>query len=341
MKQFFYYLTILLAITIVTSCEFEEPKDFVPDQEDASGNLLIINNSNERLVLYKDEYLVKKIPASASDFLVFIDNPDESTVQLDIYLWDDVKDDINNPNPSSAYKRWLVPLSSSTAIEEQATWHINGNTEYLNSATVNFSYFGGTEYNVNVFLNGINGAKILSLKPGDQYKRVGVDYGNFTVAYEYWVSNPNDNQAKDESKTVWIDKEEINGEEVSIWLVLNENRSDVTTIIPHNGVDAQKQSFYAYIKVTNDKANPVVIKAGDNYIENVCYLEGNKQNFSTIPSKGSTTFIMPISDINTLEETFILSAYDVEGRFVEEITFTLTEEESVSWMVDGIEDGTE
>ena len=64
MKRVVFYFSIL-ALIFMGSCEFIEdpPKEFVPDDSDPSGNLLIINNSTERLVLYVDEYMVKKIPA--------------------------------------------------------------------------------------------------------------------------------------------------------------------------------------------------------------------------------------------------------------------------------------
>ena len=339
MKQIFNYLTILLVAFSFTACEFEDiPKDFEPDDPDPTGNLRIINYSSQRLVLYKDEYLIKKIPASATDYLVFIENSDGGNVQLDLYLWEDVKDDVNNPDPSAAYKRWLVPLSPSTEVEQQCTWHIDSDNTYVDAATVNFSYFGGTDYFVDVYLNGSTGAKILTLKPGEQYKKVGVDYGNYSLAYKYWFSDQNNADLVDESKTVWIDSETINDQDVKIWLVLNENRSEVTTIVPHNGIDTEKKSYYGYIKITNDGATPVLIKAGDQPIEYVCYLDGNKTNYSTIPANSTTTFVMPITDDITMEESYILSAYDLEGRFIEESTITITEEETVPWLVDGVAD---
>ena len=342
MKQFFSFLTVLMAVLVVTSCEFEEPKEFVPDDSDASGNLLIINNSNERLVLYKDEYLVKKVPASATDYLVNIPNADEASVQLDIYLWDDVKDDINNPDPSAVYKRWLVPLSGSTDVETRSTWHIGMESDFTDVATVSFSYFGGTSYNADVYLNDKSGAKLLSLKPGDQYKKVGIDYGNYSILYRYWYSNPDDNQAIDEDKTVWVTKENINGQETDIWMVLNENRNEVTYIVPHNGVDTEKKSYYAYITITNMHYNPVVINNGDKLIEYTCFLDGgNKTNYSTISSSGKTTYVMPITDVNTLEETFILTARDLQGSWVESTSFTLTEGETAYWTVDGLDDTTD
>ena len=90
MKRVVLFLSFT-SLIFLGSCDWLEQdpaKDFVPDDPDPSGNLLIINNSTERLVLYKDEYMVKKIPASATDYLVYIPNPNESTIELDLYLWE-------------------------------------------------------------------------------------------------------------------------------------------------------------------------------------------------------------------------------------------------------------
>jgi hypothetical protein len=337
MKRVLFYLSFLTVI-FATSCEIidESSLDFTPDQPDASGNLLIINNSNEQLVLYKDQVVIKKIPASATDFLVYIANESEGTVQLDLYRWEDVAADVSNPDPALAFKRWLVPLANGTSVSDRATWHIGSDDTFIDVATANFSYFGGTSYFVDIFLNDRTGAKIMSMMPGQQYKKVGIDYGNYTLHYKYWYSNQNDNQAIDESKTTWVETETINGDEVNIWMVLNENRNDVTYIVPHNGIDTQKKSWYGNIKITNMHNIPVLISAGDKLIENVCYLDNiSKTNYSSIASLGSTTYVMPILSDDPMEETYILTARDVEGRYVEDISITVLPDETYEWIVDG------
>lgn len=337
MKRVLFYLSFL-SVIFATSCEIidETSSEFTPDQPDPSGNLLIINNSNEQLVLYKDQVLIKKIPASATDFLVYIPNESEGTIQLDLYRWDDVALDELNPDPALAYKRWLIPLSNSTSVADQATWHVGSDDTFIDVATVSFSYFGGTSYFVDIFLNDRTGAKIMSMIPGQQYKKVGIDYGNYTLHYKYWYSNQNDNQAIDESKTTWVETETINGEDVNIWMVLNENRNDVTYIVPHNGIDTQRKSWYGNIKITNMHSIPVVISAGDELIESVCYLDNiSKTNYSSIASLGTTTFVMPILNEEPMEETYILTARDVEGRFVEDITITVLPDSTFNWIVDG------
>lgn len=329
-------LLSFLAFLFATSCELvdDKPKDFVPDKPDESGNLLIMNNSGERLVLYKDEYIVKKIPASATDFLVHVDNPGEGTVQLDVYLWEDVKDDLNNPSPGDAYKTWLVPLANSDAVEERATWHLSGSAQYTDVATINFNYYGGTDNYVDVFLNGRTGAKVMTLAPGQQYKKVGVDYGNYTLHYNYWFSNQNDAVAKEERG--WIEKENINGEEKDIWLILNENRKDVTFVVPHLGAAANKGTKYANLKIKNTLSDPVQIYVGDKLIESLCYLEeGNAKNLSTIDYQGEYTFIMPITEEDAVERELTLTAKHLTtSEIMDQQTITVIADETVTWNVD-------
>lgn len=337
MKRVLFYVSFL-SLIFMGSCElFEEdpPRDFVPDDPDPSGNLLIINNSEQQLVLYKDEYIVKKIPASATDYLVNVPNPNESTIQLDLYRWEDVKDDPNNPDPSMIFKKWLVPLSNSTAVEERATWHISGANQYTNVATLNLSYYGGTDEFVDVYLNSRTGAKIMSLMPGQQDKKVGVDYGNYTLHYLYWFSDQNDNQAFEELG--WIEKQTIDGEEYDIWLILNENRKDVTMIVPHLGSAQSSGMKYGDLTITNMMPEPVQIFAGDKLIEDVCFLEnGLPENLSTLDVYGSYTYIMPIYGEDVMELDYILSAKHLtSGATVETATVTVLVDDSVEWIVDG------
>ena len=341
MKRVLVYLSFLSMI-FMGSCElFQEdpPKDFVPDSPDPSGNLLIINNSTQRLVLYKDEYIVKKIPASATDFLVYIPNPNESTIELDMYLWEDVMPDPNNPDPVKVFKKWLVPLSNSTNVEERATWHISGASQYTNVATLNLSYYGGTDEFVDVYLNSRTGAKIMSLMPGQQDKKVGIDYGNYTLHYLYWFSDQNNNEAFEELG--WIESQIIDGEEYPVWLVLNENRKDITIIVPHLGAAQSSGMKYGNLTITNMTPEPVQIYAGDKLIEDVCFLEnGLPENLSTIDRYGSYTFIMPVyGGEGVLDEDYILSAKHLtNATTIETAAVTVTADETVEWIVDGLPD---
>jgi hypothetical protein len=329
---------LFLSLLFMGSCELLQdnpPKEFVPDQPDLSGNLLIINNSGQRLVLYKDEFIVKKIPASATDYLINIPNPNEGTIELDLFLWDDVQANPNNPDPAKVFKKWLVPLANSTDIEERATWHISGATQYTNVATLNLSYYGGAEEFVDVYLNSRTGAKIASLMPGQQNKKVGVDYGNYTLHYLYWFSDQNSNQGFEELG--WIENQVIDSEEYPIWLVLNENRKDVTIIIPHMGSAQSSGMKYGNIRIKNLTPEPVQIFVGDKMIEDVCFLEsGIPENLSTLDSHGEYTYILPIYGEDVMEDDFLLSAKHLtNGSTIETATVTVYVDSLVYWMVDG------
>jgi len=289
-------------------------------------------------VLYKDEYVVKKIPASATDFLVNIPNPGEGTIELDLYLWEDVMLDPNNPDPAQVFKKWLVPLSNSTGIEERATWHISGATQYTNVATVNVSYYGGTDEFVDLFLNSRTGSKVMSLMPGQQDKKIGVDYGNYTLHYLYWFSDQNTSEGFEELG--WIESQIIEGEEYPVWLVLNENRKDITIIVPHLGAAQSTGMKYGSLTITNLTPEPVQIFAGDKLIEDVCFLEnGLPENLSTLDHNGSYTFIMPIYGEGVTDAEFILSAKHLtNGSTIENATITVTADSTVTWTVDGDDD---
>jgi hypothetical protein len=337
MKKNLLYL-LFMSLIFMSSCELfkdDPPKEFVPDEPDPSGNLLIINNSGQHLVLYKDEYIVKKIPASATDYLVNIPNPNEGTIELDLFLWEDVKADPNNPDPVKVFKKWLVPLANSTDIEERATWHISGATQYTNVATLNLSYYGGTDEFVDVYLNSRTGAKIASLMPGQQNKKVGVDYGNYTLHYLYWFSDQNDNQGFEELG--WIEEQIIDGEEYPIWLVMNESRKDVTIIIPHLGSAQSSGMKYGNLHITNMTPEPVQIYAGDRMIEDVCFLEhGIPENLSTLDAFGDYTFIMPIYGEDVTDADFIMSAKHLtNGSTIETATIKVYVDSEVEWIVDG------
>lgn len=339
MKRILFYLPFL-ALVFATSCEIIDNDDasttnFIPDEADVSGNLLIINNSNQQLVLYKDQVIIKKIPASATDYLVDIDNETGSTIQLDLYIWEDVSSDPDNPLAADAYKRWMVPLSSDDAAENRATWHISGADQYQDVATLNLSYFGGSDENVDVYLNSRTGGKIASLKPGDQYKKVGVDYGNYTLHYLYWFSDQNDAEAF--TQVDWIETQTINDSEKDIWLILNENRKDVTMVIPHLGAVNSNGTKYAGIEITNHSDEPVQIYVDDKLIESICYLEdGSSTNLSTLDINGVYTFFLPITDEDATEKTFRLKAQTLTTvQTVEIVDITALADDIAEWVIDG------
>jgi len=223
-------------------------------------------------------------------------------------------------------------------LESRATWHVSGATQYTDVATLNLSYYGGTDNFVDVYLNGRTGAKISSLKPGDQYKKVGIDYGNYTLHYLYWFSDQNSNIGFEERG--WIEKEIVNGEEKDVWLILNENRKDVVMVIPHFGSATSKGTKYAGIEITNHSGDPVQVYVGDKLIESVCYLEeGNPLNLSTLDRNGSYTFILPITEEDATQKEFTFTAKHLTtAAEIEVAEITVIADSVVYWEVDGLPD---
>ncbi|MCG8700302.1 MAG: hypothetical protein MI922_19770 [Bacteroidales bacterium] len=341
MKRIFYYLSLLAAITLVTSCEFEEPKEFVPDNEDETGNLLINNNSSERLVLYVDEYPVKKIPSTMTDYVVNIETTQGEIVELDLYKWDDVKDNINNPDPQLVWKKWVVPLSESTQLAQRVTWSVNGKSDDVDVATLKLSYYGGgPDYYVNVFLDGEERAKLASLKPGDQYVTVGVEYGMYTMSYEYWTSNQHDNAGTEIVGT--IETAKFNGEEIPIWLVLNKESQVASIIVPHHDEIINMDDKYGKITITNmsPSGEPVIINADGTKIEDICVLEdgGSAKGLSNIQHGKAISYFLPISNMETLKQSYVFKAYNPGGSMLEMATIEIAQDKAAEWLVDGKDD---
>lgn len=344
MKAFFKLLPLmLLTLVLLNSCKEEEEEEFKPDltqwiadAPDDSGNVLIMNNSGKRLVLYRGETKLKNIPASSEDYLVYIENPNEIAVELTLYKWDSYVENIDDPMAAEIFKKWKITVSKETTLEKRVTWLIGQVSEYLNSATVSFNYYGSTENQVEVYLDGKNGAKIMSLKPGDQYKSVGLDYGTHSLHYRYWYSNPNSPDSEEEIG--WRETQTIMSEEKSIWLVLNDNRNDETIIIPHFG--AVQALLFGNIRITNVSGDIVSLFSGSQLIEEVCYLEsGDVTNLSSINHNDTYTFTMPINIEGADRQEYIYSAKNsTSGNVIEEFTTYIFADSTINWIIDGVAD---
>ena len=341
MKTRLLILALLVLSISFFSCEKDKDDDivdvieFTPCESESDGNLLIINNSNERLVLVEGEDILCYLPNSSSDFRIHIPNESGGSRELILYKWTDIKDSL--PDLSSVtdyiFKKWKVALSSERNIEKSVTWHVKATAEYKTIATVSFSYFGDTDYNVDIYLNNQEGAKIMTLKPGDQNRKTGLDYGNYTLHYRYWYSDQNTPDS--EVEVDWIEKEDINGEDKSIFLVLNEGRNNLIKIIPHYG--AMNTENYGRIKVTNNHGPLIMVYVGDQPISQVCYLDGPVTNYESIPFNGSTTFVLPLgynaNNEPLVEETYSFFAKDNNGFTVLQEEFTLSSDSIVNWTV--------
>jgi hypothetical protein len=140
----------------------------------------------------------------------------------------------------------------------------------------------------------------------------------------------------------WIEKQLINGEEKDIWLILNENRKDITMTIPHLGSAQSRGTRYAGVEIRNSFNEPVQIFADDKLIESICYLEeGNTKNLSTLDVDGVYIFYLPITDENDSTKLFRLKAQTLTTvEVVETIDIEVIADDVVSWTVDGDADST-
>ncbi|GAA4838330.1 hypothetical protein [Algivirga pacifica] len=333
LKSLFISLFVLLTFN---SCDyisdFVDPEPTFDVTEDA-GNLVINNYSDHALVLYHNGEPYKKIPNSATDFIIWLPNDNDMTFDLQLYKYDDVAPNFPaNPDLTKVYKRWNINLSDSKDIEKRATWHITNNEAEINSGNLKFSYVGGTDYQVDVFLNNQNGAKIITLKPGDQYdKIVGIDYGAYTLHFRYWISDPNTPEGLQIKG--WVEKEVVAGQEVDIWAVINSNRPEKHLFIPHydqvNAVPDRRGS----IKIINQYPEPIAIRANGRDIEELMYLDGDTQAASMLAYGDAIEFVLD-ENIYTLEATSITA-----GGTLATAVIDLSVGENAEWTIKVV-DGT-
>jgi hypothetical protein len=275
------------------------PASVTPDESDSQGNLVIRNLTGERLVLYRgSEQRLRVLPDDQTDYLVNVPNPNADRLDLRMYRLSDIADDIDAPGAAEAIKRWDVALASDTEIEHRSTWAVLDNDAERNSGTLTFSYVGGTENSVDVYLNEQTGAKIASLRPGAERKQVGVDYGNYTLHYNYWYSDPNTASAAEDRG--WTEAETVNQLEVAIYAVLNANRQTQHLQVPHLGVELKP---WGTLNVFNSTATPVQLWAGAALIESIVYTDGSTQNVSTVAANETVPFILPVGDHLILAKT--------------------------------------
>ena len=341
MKKLLYLFSFVATILLTTSCEEKEPeREFPVDAQDEQGNLLINNNSGERLALYVNEYLIKHVPSTATDYKVYIETTDGATVELDIYLWSDIKEDPNNPDPGKVWKKWIVPLSTSTSADKRATWSINSEDPYTTVATLKLAYNpmpNDGHYNVDVYANGRKGvgSKLASLSPGSGYMKVGVEYGLHTLHYLYWTSNQNDNQGVTEIG--WRDSYEYQGIEIPFQLVLNLANKQVTKRVDGFGKELEFEDNYGRIDITNNSEVAIEISADGGIIEDICVIEGEEsaEGYSLIPKGKTQTYYLPINNNETGEQVYSLSArfFGINASDATN-TVTIKKSETNTWVID-------
>ena len=325
----------LFAITtmFLSGCDlFNNNDDVEPgstfDLPDTEGNIVISNFSNSGLALYYNGVCLKKIPNSSTDYILWIPNPSDLTLDLQIYKYDDVAPDFApNPDISIVFKRWNINVSDSKDIAKRVTWHITESAVEKNSGTLIFNYVGGTDNQVDVFLNNQSGAKIITLKPGDQYDNiVGIDYGAYTMHFRYWYSDPNTPDPMD--IVGWIETEIVSGNEVDIWAVLNANRQSHDIWVPHWENANVVPDTRGAIQITNQYFEPLRFYANGQLIENLMYLDGNTQASSILASGDVINFVLD----GAIEYYLVAKPLNASNT-VAEATINLSVGESAKWKI--------
>lgn len=292
-RLFLLMLVAIIGFSTMVACgpgeEEEDKGPSISDRSDDAGNLLLVNESNARLVLYHGEKPVKIVPNSLNDFVVNIDMTGSQVADLKLFKEADVKNDYNNPSDEDLFKRWVVPLPEETTANTRSTWTIfpsaanpDGSVDSKQQGTVNFRYTAGSTYsgnavNVEIFLNNTQGARIATLRPGDN-RQVALDMGLHKIVYRYWYSDPNTTATRD-----WLGVRETNmdGHPIFVSLADADNRRSAIEIVP--GFDANKvtgsdELYSATVTIYNDENLPVYIWADGALINETLNLGDGMEN---------------------------------------------------------------
>ena len=288
-------VTVILLALLASGCETDDkgtsPSSVDPDAPDAAGNLVIRNLTGERLVLFRGgEQRLKVIPDDLTDYVVGVANPSGEVIDLRIYRLNDLVD-VDKPDSGSILKRWAIPLAQDFELEHRSTWVVNDNDAETDAGTMTFSYVGGTDNFVDVFLNSRNGAKVASLRPGANQTQLGIDYGTYTVHYNYWFSDSNSADAREDRG--WTETEVVNGDNVDIYVVLNAQRELRHLQVPHLGVQLNP---WGQVVISNTTSTPIQVWVGSQLIEHVVYTDGSRENLSSIASNENQNFTLPVGD---------------------------------------------
>lgn len=271
--------------------------------QDIEGNLAITNQTNNTLYLYMDYVYLTCIPANAESFIVNIANQDLGICKLQIWKAEDVSD-IENPDIYSVYRQWSVALSNTTYVGERAAWLITDDDEYAGSGTLLITYPDIDEYGqqviyqVDLYLDSKDGARVASLQPGVANKKVSVDYGVHYLYFRYWYSDPN--STTDEITEIGWDQEPE--------IVINAQHETSEISIP---VYSSNVGKYGEVQVYNKTSSAMNVFAGDVLIEDIAKVDGSSQGLSTIPANNSTTFLIPVDEYNITTKTLSGNIIDV------------------------------
>ncbi len=204
------------------------PPEVEDDEPDETGNLIIRNNSDERLVLYADNRRLKIMPAYSSKrhwggFVVDVPKASENEVKLILHVLDMVIWDLDNPY-TRGHKEWTVDLPATSATSDALLWIVRSQNETLESqcGTLVFSNQLNENITVHIYINGRNGAKLTWLE-GLQDRIIGIERGSYFLFFRY---------LNEDGELGWIDKQTVNGSEQPIYVILDDENDTISVNIP-------------------------------------------------------------------------------------------------------------
>lgn len=327
-------LMILYSSMLIISCQDPSQSnedESIPSIPDSIGNLVIVNQLSEPLLLRHQGVFIKEIPANYENFLIEITTTSGNTSDLKLWIKDHVTD-YDNPDESLLFRRWIVILSTTLEEENHTYWVISSLDSHEEAGSIYLNYpqllDNGSQnpYNVDVFLNITTGSRIATLEPGTFDFLIGLDYGVYNLHYRYWYSVPYNPEGFIEIGWSQLPPDGL--------IILNSNNNtDSINILTY---EESQIGRYGKINISNNLNEVVQIYANSIPIENYMAIE-NPEYSSLLPENSSYTYSIGIGnywfeakylDDSTIEEISNIDIIDIQSW----------EFDGFNWIVDEIND---
>ena len=311
---FLIVASILLSI-LIFSCGNDNDQDSndinndslieLDSKEDSTGNLIIVNQLTDQILLYhSDNILLKKIPA-LTRFRVYVPVDEVNLETLKVWKKSNTPDPLL-PNNSNLYRTWNVDLINSSSEQDIVTWVIS-DQEIENSVgelLLNYPLTDATGsdviYNADLYLNDTLGLLTTTLVPGTIGKKVGLDFGFYDLNYLFWF------QSEDRVNISWSDNTISNDQNSAV--INSNNPSRVIEIEPYYGSSIGRKGK---IKIINNTDDYLRIVFNDSIpLEAIEMLSLPSTGLSLLyPNGGNFTFTIP-------ENIYSLQALDINTETI-------------------------